>query len=126
MTGLGFLIYNTCVGPFKPNGFGFKKTDRHRPWHGLSIPIQQHVKDLFAASLISHVGNSSNTLFWTNKWLNGCSIRDLASEVVSKVAKRALTSMIVDQALENRQWIAHIKPPLSLIGINNFFSYGIL
>jgi hypothetical protein len=86
----------------------------------LSIPIQQHVKDLFATSLFTHVGNGSNTLFWTDKWLNGCSIRDLAPEVVSKVAKRALISMTVDQALENRQWITHIKPPLSLVGIQQF------
>ena len=97
-----------------------QKTDQSRPWHGLTIPIQQPVKDLFAASLISYVGNGSNTLFWTDKWLNGCSIRDLAPEVASKVSKRALTSLSVSQALVNRQWIAHIKTPLSLIGIQQF------
>jgi hypothetical protein len=97
-----------------------QKTDQSRPWHGLTIPIQQPVKDLFAASLISYVGNGSNTLFWTDKWLNGCSIRDLAPEVASKVSKRALTSLTVSQALVNRQWIAHIKTPLSLIGIQQF------
>jgi hypothetical protein len=92
----------------------------------LNIPIQQHVKDLFAASLISHVGNGSNTFFWTDKWLNGCSIRDLAPEVVSKVDKQALTFMTVEQALENRQWIANIKPPVLWLEFNNFFSYGML
>jgi hypothetical protein len=88
---------------------GCDKTDPNRHWHGLSIPIQQQVKDLFAASLISHVGNGTNTLFWTDKWLNGCSIRELAPEVVSKVDKRALTTMSVAQAPVNRQWIANIK-----------------
>jgi hypothetical protein len=100
-----------------------QKTDPNRPWHGLSIPIEQQVKDLFAASLISHVGNGTNTLFWTDKWFNGCSIRELAPEVVSKVDKRALTTMSVAKALVNRQCIANIKtppPPLSLIGIQQY------
>lgn len=109
--GLGIPNLQHMCWALQAKWLWLQKTDRDRPWLGLSIPIQQHVKDLFAASLISHVGNGSNTLFWTDKWLNGCSIRDLASEVVSKVAKRALTSMTVVQALENRQWIAHINPP---------------
>jgi hypothetical protein len=94
MEGLGFLIYNTCVGLFKPNGYGFKK---------------QIGTDLSMACLSPFSSMSK-----------GCSIRDLAPEVVSKVAKRALISMTVDQALENRQWITHIKPPLSLVGIQQF------
>jgi hypothetical protein len=118
--GLGIPNLQHMCWALQTKWLWLQKTDRNRPWHGLSIPIQQHVKDLFATSLFTHVGNGSNTLFWTDKWLNGCSIRDLAPEVVSKVAKRALISMIVDQALENRQWITHIKPPLSLVGIQQF------
>nr|ACN30926.1 unknown [Zea mays] len=56
----------------------------------------------------SHRCMASMMNAYENKWLNGCSIRDLASEVVSKVAKRALTSMTVDQALENRYGSANV------------------
>jgi hypothetical protein len=65
--GLGIPNLQHMCWALQDKWLWLQKTDRDRPWHGLSIPIQQHVKDLFAASLISHVGNGSNTLFWTDK-----------------------------------------------------------
>jgi hypothetical protein len=44
-----------------------EKIDPNRPWQGLKLPIQQHVKNLFSDSLISIVGNGTNTLFWTDR-----------------------------------------------------------
>jgi hypothetical protein len=60
-----------------------QKTDPNRPWNGLKLPIQQQVRDLFAISVISHLGNGTNTIFWMDRWLNGCCIRDMAPEVFS-------------------------------------------
>jgi hypothetical protein len=62
------------------NGYGWKKW----AWQGLKLPIQQHVKNLFSDSLISIVGNGTSTLFWTDRWLNGATIRKLAPEVLAK------------------------------------------
>jgi hypothetical protein len=64
--GLGIPNLQHMCWALQTKWLWLQKTDQSRPWHGLTIPIQQHVKDLFAASLISHVGNGSNTLFWTD------------------------------------------------------------
>jgi hypothetical protein len=59
-------------------------------------------------------------LFWSNRWLNGCCISDLAPEVVSKVDKKTLSSRTVAQALENRLWVSDIKTTLSLAGLQQY------
>jgi hypothetical protein len=38
--------------------------------------------------MYTHVGKDKNTLFWMDRWLNGCSIAELAPEVLSKVDKK--------------------------------------
>lgn len=75
--------------------FWLQRTDPNRPWQGLNLSIQQHVKDLFANDVISIVGNGTNTLFWTDNWLNGVAVRNIALYVVAKVGKRALSSTTV-------------------------------
>jgi hypothetical protein len=38
-----------------------EKTDPTRPWLGLSIPVQQQVRQFFKSSVVSVVGNGTNT-----------------------------------------------------------------
>jgi hypothetical protein len=57
----------------------------NRPWNGLDFPMQQHVKKLFAMSVVSNVGNGCNTLFWMDKWLDGCSIAKLVPNVFASI-----------------------------------------
>jgi hypothetical protein len=37
--------------------------ERIDTWQGLNLPVQQHVKDLFADSMISIIGNGASALF---------------------------------------------------------------
>jgi hypothetical protein len=70
--------------------------------------------------VITRIGNGANTLFWSDKWLNGAGIRDIAPEVVAKVGKRSIHSRTVAQALENWQWVSDIRTPLSLAGLQQY------
>jgi hypothetical protein len=45
-------------------------------------------RKLVASLMYTHVGKDKNTLFWMDRWLNGCSIAELAPEVLSKVDKK--------------------------------------
>jgi hypothetical protein len=36
------------------------KIDPSRPWHGMSLPIEQQVRQFFALSVLSMVGNGTN------------------------------------------------------------------
>jgi hypothetical protein len=97
-----------------------EKMDPNRPWQGLKLPIQQHVKNLFSDSLISIVGNGTSTLFWTDRWLNGAAIRKLAPEVLSQGGKKILIFKNCGANLENWQWVRDIKAPLSLAGLQQY------
>jgi hypothetical protein len=74
-----------------------QKTGPNRPWSGLDLPIQPQARQLFASSIISFVGNGKNTLFWSDRWLNGCYIQDIAPEVAAKVDKKTRSSRTVAQ-----------------------------
>lgn len=59
-----------------------QKTDASRPWRDMDLPIQPQVRKFFVNSVVSIVGNRTNTLFWSNRWLEGCSISEVAPEVL--------------------------------------------
>jgi hypothetical protein len=78
------------------------------------------VRKLFASSVITVTGNMINTLFWSNRWLNGGCVKDITPVVASNVGKRALSTRTVAYALENWQWVSDIEAPLSLIGLQQY------
>ena len=55
--------------------------------------------------------NGNNTLFWSDRWLNGCCILDIAPEVAAKVDKKTLSSRTVAKGLVNRLWVRDIISP---------------
>ncbi|WVZ79993.1 LOW QUALITY PROTEIN: hypothetical protein U9M48_027511, partial [Paspalum notatum var. saurae] len=55
------------------------------------------------------IGEGKSTKFWTDRWLDGKCIADLAPSLFSAVPKRAVKSRTVPQALHNRTWVADIR-----------------
>lgn len=39
------------------------KIDPTRPWFDLDIPVQSQVRNFFAVSVVTQVGNGNNTLY---------------------------------------------------------------
>jgi hypothetical protein len=66
-----------------------KKTDTGRPWASFKINAHPSVKAFFSAAISSVVGNDKNTLFWTDNWIDGQSLRQLAPHLVQMVSSRA-------------------------------------
>ena len=62
-----------------------EKTRPDRPWAGLEVPVHPNSVAMFAISVVTTVGNGRNTLFWTDRWLHGCCLEDLAPNVLSCV-----------------------------------------
>jgi hypothetical protein len=72
-----------------------EKTDPNRPCHGLFLPVQRHVRQFFELSVFTVIGNGATTLFWSDRWVYGITILDIAPEVVRMVGRvrmDALTS----------------------------------
>jgi hypothetical protein len=54
------------------------------------------------------VGDGSRVLFWLDRWLNGCSILQLAPNLWNAVSPRIRKSRFVRDALSGRRWIRDI------------------
>jgi len=57
----------------------------YRPWSALSIQVPVQVHKLCSMAIISDVGNGKNTLFWTDRWLHGHCIKDLAPRLFAVI-----------------------------------------
>jgi hypothetical protein len=119
--GLGILNLEIMSWALQMRWLWFKKNDTERPWKGLDIPVHSNAIALFNISVISHVGRGNSVLFWSDKWLFGCSLMDLAPAVVPAVPLKIRQTRTVEQALNGRQWPTDIQAGLSLVGLYEYF-----
>lgn len=67
---------------------------------------------MFQASIYIEVGNGHKTLFWSDPWLDGKSIADLAPCLCATVGARVKKQRTVAQALQLNQWTRDIAGAL--------------
>jgi hypothetical protein len=100
--GLGVLNLEYMSWALQMRWLWFTKTDNNRSWAGLEIPVHPNAVTLFSIALISHVGNGNNTFFWTDRWLFGCCIRDIAPNVFSAMPRKFLKRSVAEAFQEQR------------------------
>jgi hypothetical protein len=77
-------------------------------WSGYFFRADRPSQDFFDASVIVLVGDGSRALFWMDRWLNGCSILQLAPDLWNAVPPRIRKSRTVWDALSGKRWIRDI------------------
>jgi len=97
-----------------------KKTKADRPWSDLELPTHPNSIALSSIAVTTEIGNGQNTLFWTDRWLHGCSTENLAPTVFARVSPRIRKRRTVAEALSNVQWARDIHGGLSWIGMREF------
>lgn len=60
------------------------------------------------------VGNGNNCFFWSDNWLQGRSLADVAPEVVKLVSPNTRACRTVAQAMCNKSWLKDIKGSLTI------------
>jgi hypothetical protein len=90
------------------------KTDPGRLWANLPIQVPKKAGSVFSTVLVSEVGNGAHTLFWTDKWLLGQNVCNLAPRLFTIIPKRIANRRTVLEALSNRNWISDINGALSV------------
>jgi hypothetical protein len=100
-----------------------KKTDPTRPWSDLPIQVPSKARSFFSVVLITEVGNGSNTLFWTDKWINAKRVSDIAPRLFSLIPKRIAAKRTGQDALPNRRWIADIRGALSVGALIDYLHF---
>ena len=89
--------------------------------------MPEHVRAFFAVAVYSEVGDGTKTLIWTDRWLHGQCITDLAPRLFAVIPKRRLKQRTVQDTLTNRTWTSDIKGALTVgVMVDYFHLWDIL
>jgi hypothetical protein len=67
---------------------------------------------IFHAATVLSLGDGKSTYFWTDRWLHGTAIRDVAPALVAAVSSRKKNATVAE-ALHEGAWVRHITGTLS-------------
>ena len=65
-----------------------KRTEEHRLWLQLPAEEERVVESMFQASIYIELADGCKALFWTDRWLQGQSLLDLAPCLCNAVGAR--------------------------------------
>jgi hypothetical protein len=83
--------------------------------------VHPNAAAVFAVSVQTVIGDVAATLFWTDWWLEGKSLAELAPNLVTAVPKRVTKSRIVQQAMLQAVWVQDIRGNLTPQAFGEFF-----
>ena len=112
--GLGILDLVRFGFALRMRWLWLRKTDPSRPWHCLPDEKEPLVESLFQASIYIELGDGCTALFWSDRWLEGQSLPDVAPCLCNAVGTRVRSKRTVAQAPLNGQWIRDISGALTV------------
>jgi hypothetical protein len=115
--GLGVMDFRLAGVALRTRWLWLQRTDPDRAWAALPVHIEPEVRQLFEASVLVQVGNDAKTVFWTDCWLDGEAVVDMAPVLASLVGARMKKTRTVQEAISNRAWVQDIRGGLSVATI---------
>ena len=112
--GLGVLDLRLAGIALQTRWLWLQRTDTSRAWSSIDIKVDPVVFAFFQASTSAKVGNGNHIKFWTDSWIDGCAVQNLAPLVWDAVPKRFKSTRTVAQALSEMRWTRDITGPLSI------------
>ena len=119
--GLGIVDLHRFGYALRLRWLWLKRTDDSRSWSDLPAETETVVEAMFQASIYVEVGNGQKALFWTDRWLQGHSVSDLAPCLSNAVGPRIKKQRTVAQALNGDAWVRDITGALTVQVILDFF-----
>lgn len=92
------------------------KTEPRTPWSGLQILDHPNTRALFSMALVTLIGDGNNTKFWSDQWLRGWTIGELA-HLFALIPERIVKQRSIAETLANLKWLFDIKGVLSIHAI---------
>ena len=90
--GLGISNLQNLGWALRIRWLWLQKTEPSRPWSVFPIQVHKCARDFFSMAVISEVGNGTRTRFWTDRWIHGHRICDLAPLLFVLVPKRRVNN----------------------------------
>lgn len=106
--GLGIQSLERLGWALRMRWLWLHKTEPDRPWAFAEFQVPQSVHMLFVISVVTTVGDGKNTKFWTDRWLHGQCIQELAPALMPYVRRRGWKSLSVADGLRDNSWTKYI------------------
>jgi hypothetical protein len=120
--GLGIFSLKELGWAHRMRWLWLAKPDPMRPWSSLPLQFCDKVRAFFSVAMMTEIGNGASTLFWTDRWLHGLCVKDLAPRLFEEVPKRIAFNRNVQEGLTDRRWISDIRGSLSVGVIAEFLT----
>lgn len=78
LRGLGIHDLQVMAWALRMRWLWLKKTNPNRPWALLNINVPAQARAMFAISVTTTVGDVCSTNFWTDRWVHGKSLAEMA------------------------------------------------
>uniref|UniRef100_A0A0A8Z0V1 Reverse transcriptase zinc-binding domain-containing protein n=1 Tax=Arundo donax TaxID=35708 RepID=A0A0A8Z0V1_ARUDO len=75
---------------------------------------------MFDMATVSAIGDGNGTKFWTDRWLQGKNIIEMASHLTDLVSRQAKNQRTVSQALDSGRWVRDIQGSPSVIALDEY------
>jgi hypothetical protein len=95
-------------------GIWLRRTDPHRPWHGLELMVDDDARQVFDSMVNITVGKGDKILFWRDRWIHGFLVSDIAPMLAIRVDTRTRNSRTVARAFTEERWVLVIQPQTSV------------
>lgn len=113
--GLGVHDLQAMAWALRMRWLWMEKTQPDRPWGLLRVHIPEPARAMFAVSVATTLGDGRTTLFWTDKWVHGQAIADLAPALMQFVRRRGWRHRTVCEAMHEGAWERDIIGGLSVL-----------
>lgn len=76
---------------------------------GFNFYHNHRAKAFFNVSITIMVGKGDKVLFWSNRWLHGCDVEILATNIWAAVSPHVRKKHTIRDALLNFRWVRDIS-----------------
>jgi hypothetical protein len=76
-----------------------QKTEPNRPWASLPFHVPRKIREFLKMAMHSEVGNGASTLFWSDRWIGGQRVADVAPRLMEIIPRRMVNKRTVQEAI---------------------------
>lgn len=98
-----------------------QRADPGRVWAEFDIQLPRLCRALFTTATCVTVGDGETARFWSDQWLEGHTVEEIAPKVVSMVSARTIKTRSVKEALTG-QWLRDCGPDMGEGALVEFFA----
>jgi hypothetical protein len=99
MGGLGISSLKELAWALRMRWLWLEKMDSSHPWSTLPVQVPDKTRAFFVIAMQTEIGDGASTLFWSDRWLNGHRVADIAPRLLDAIPKRRVNKCTVREAL---------------------------